>query len=428
MNILKQFDLPRSSSFLILLLFFIIGTQLQSGTFAFQVKKDTLNYWNVQKFVINQKTSQEQLDEMQSRLKKLNVTIDFSDISRNPNNNQLLGIKIDYKTEKSSGDYVIDSSEPFKPVAIQYDVVGKTMSIGLNPTSNLSQTIQLEPKRIPIPNSGDSIKRMSVDNPTSTLPIVTKTTIRDTIISKPGKSTSRIDTLWVRTEAKDNHVYIDQETNTFVIKKVNGKVNSNDSLIAKSGGNLKWFAEDNSENDILAVEDGNSVVFSDTNEKPLFVKDGVISDSDLKQINSKEIKSINVLKGEKAISKYGELGKNGVIEITMNNSSDEHKAEGFSDAEKTNNPGSKPEFMTLYIEKDSDMQDLEKQKEYLKNINVQVEYSKIQRDAVDYITRIRITLKDADGNTASSIFTDSYGVPNIYFGKDKKGLFISTTR
>jgi len=38
----------------------------------------------------------------------------------------------------------------------------------------------------------------------------------------------------------------------------------------------------------------------------------------LKDINPTNIKSINVLKGEKAIAKYSDKGANGVIEITTN--------------------------------------------------------------------------------------------------------------
>ena len=52
-------------------------------------------------------------------------------------------------------------------------------------------------------------------------------------------------------------------------------------------------------------------------EKPLIVIDGVItSDLDMNKINPNNIASMNVLKGEKATTKYAEKGSNGVIEIT----------------------------------------------------------------------------------------------------------------
>jgi TonB family protein len=49
---------------------------------------------------------------------------------------------------------------------------------------------------------------------------------------------------------------------------------------------------------------------------PLVVLDGVISDLEANSVPPESIASINVLKDESAIAKYGEKGKNGVIEIT----------------------------------------------------------------------------------------------------------------
>lgn len=50
---------------------------------------------------------------------------------------------------------------------------------------------------------------------------------------------------------------------------------------------------------------------------PLYVMDGkIISEEQLKKIDSHLIKSVQVLKGEAAIEKYGDKGKNGVIVMT----------------------------------------------------------------------------------------------------------------
>lgn len=52
-------------------------------------------------------------------------------------------------------------------------------------------------------------------------------------------------------------------------------------------------------------------------KKPLIVKDGVIADNqNVDNIPPETIESINILKNQTAIDKYGEKGKNGVIEIT----------------------------------------------------------------------------------------------------------------
>ena len=55
-----------------------------------------------------------------------------------------------------------------------------------------------------------------------------------------------------------------------------------------------------------------------SNTQPLVVINGVISENqNVKNVDPETIQSINVLKGKSATSKYGDKGKNGVIEITL---------------------------------------------------------------------------------------------------------------
>ena len=55
----------------------------------------------------------------------------------------------------------------------------------------------------------------------------------------------------------------------------------------------------------------------DATKNPLYIVDGKeVLVTDVKQMNANNIESIDVLKGENAIKKYGERGKNGVVEIT----------------------------------------------------------------------------------------------------------------
>lgn len=57
---------------------------------------------------------------------------------------------------------------------------------------------------------------------------------------------------------------------------------------------------------------------SSSNVDPLYVINGIRQDKDaLETIDKTQIDHINVLKGNKALEKYGEDGKNGVIEIQM---------------------------------------------------------------------------------------------------------------
>lgn len=52
-------------------------------------------------------------------------------------------------------------------------------------------------------------------------------------------------------------------------------------------------------------------------DKPLILVNGFATDSNINDINPEDIESINVLKGSTAVAKYGELAKEGAIEITL---------------------------------------------------------------------------------------------------------------
>ena len=55
-----------------------------------------------------------------------------------------------------------------------------------------------------------------------------------------------------------------------------------------------------------------------SSERPLFILDEKeISYEEMEKIDPNTIKSINVFKIEKAIEKYGEKGKNGVVVFTI---------------------------------------------------------------------------------------------------------------
>ncbi|MGB5497886.1 MAG: hypothetical protein WBM77_03055 [Maribacter sp.] len=92
----------------------------------------------------------------------------------------------------------------------------------------------------------------------------------------------------------------------------------------KGGGERNVFimkeSDDDSDMDIDIIsekEDGFFFINTEGDEKPMFIIDGKESkEKEMKKLNSSEIETINVYKGDKAKEKYGEKGKNGVVEIT----------------------------------------------------------------------------------------------------------------
>ena len=101
----------------------------------------------------------------------------------------------------------------------------------------------------------------------------------------------------------------DQNPNKPIIKTSSGKITD---LISE-------FKSTIPENIVQKNEIPNSDTTKPNEEKPLIVVDSVIKDvKDISKldIEPSTIESINVLKGESAIKKYGKKGENGVIEIT----------------------------------------------------------------------------------------------------------------
>jgi BlaR1 peptidase M56 len=104
------------------------------------------------------------------------------------------------------------------------------------------------------------------------------------------------------------------------ISKLNGNIDSSSIVIKgmRDGKEITVTVKGSNKN--IAPTDQARVVLKPSSGdkiKPLIVIDGVItSDINLNDLNPTTIKSMNVLKGENATTKYAEKGANGVIEIT----------------------------------------------------------------------------------------------------------------
>ncbi|MDO3694536.1 M56 family metallopeptidase [Wenyingzhuangia sp. chi5] len=114
------------------------------------------------------------------------------------------------------------------------------------------------------------------------------------------------------------------EKKKIVVLKEN--INSKDSIIKmKSLGDLR--SDNATEADYGNPPNNSSVIIkrkiSLSDKNPLYIIDGKeISDEEFKKINPDDIDNITVLKDKHATEKYGEKGKNGVVEITMKKDND----------------------------------------------------------------------------------------------------------
>ncbi|MDW7691560.1 M56 family metallopeptidase [Flammeovirgaceae bacterium SG7u.111] len=125
-------------------------------------------------------------------------------------------------------------------------------------------------------------------------------------LSEKGKRTITIH----NKDSKENSVIIDY-------KNIKGKKVT--ELKGKGNSIFTFNDEEEINGKKVAVEyKGIHIRSADGDKKPLYILDGEeISQEELENIAPEKIAFMNVLKGNSAIDKYGEKGKNGVVEITL---------------------------------------------------------------------------------------------------------------
>lgn len=142
--------------------------------------------------------------------------------------------------------------------------------------------------------------------------------------------------------------------------------------------------------------------------KPLYVVDGKEMDKSFKvaNLNSQNVRSMNIIKGTAAITKYGEKAKDGVIEIsTVKNTAI--------------NIGT-----LVTISPTSSHKDLQEFKKRLKAANIEAEFKNVKRNKEGLITNIKITAK-YKSKELSATFSEKGGIPEIFIGLSNDILAMS---
>ena len=119
-------------------------------------------------------------------------------------------------------------------------------------------------------------------------------------------------------------IHIEEDTKIFITDD-NDDSNSKKIKVVKSRNNngqnhVYIHTDSDDENDVHVIsKEGNGFFFIDTDESKdeLYIVDGKPSNAKkVKKMAPDTIESINILKGESAVEKYGKKAKDGVIEIT----------------------------------------------------------------------------------------------------------------
>jgi len=243
---------------------------------------------------IDKNSTDADLDKMKKLFKDLyDVTFKYSGVKRN-SDGAITDIKVNMKSKTSSASFNESEDDGIDPILITYNSESGSISLG---------------------NTGNhTMVWTSDDDHDNTFVIDTKV------------HTGTNATVW--THDKDGNrskkiikggrtIIIDDEGDNKKIEKVH----------ISSGGSKNIFIhsddDDDHENSSVIIrsdndDDGGGFFFVDRDgdTDPLIIIDGKESTIDLKDLDSKNILSIEVIKGKAAEKKYGKKGKDGVIEIT----------------------------------------------------------------------------------------------------------------
>ncbi|MCB4797864.1 M56 family metallopeptidase [Neotamlana laminarinivorans] len=246
--------------------------------------------------ILLKNSTEADLNKIKNTLEAQGVTIKFKGLKRNAND-EIIAIKIDAKSKTSKANYNINADEAIMPIKISYNPNNETINIsGANSQNAIVASFK-----------GNTNKQ------------------NETVIIKEENKIQ-----FFSTTQKDSIIYI---IDSVKVKKEDAKalepskVKSinviKDEKSLKEYGNIKAIIEiltkdetdTKTSNKTIKIIKGTSG-FNGLPKDLLVIVDGKEIDHEkLKDVKKDDIKTVNVLKDEKAIKKYGEKGKNGVIII-----------------------------------------------------------------------------------------------------------------
>lgn len=268
------------------------------------ISSPILNLGDIEIAIITKEMTKSQLEDLKSQFKELGVTLKFNGIKRN-DKNEITAISISASSKKSKAKIEVDSDMPISQIIVKYNSDEETITVqNTSKDSNGMHFVSKDRKHtISTQGKGSNVFTFSNNDDNET---------HDIIIESNGKKRK------VKSKSGAVHVISDYDEdaneNTIIRKSKDGKV------IKKITVESTWTDDD--ESTIILNNDSDNNVFISTKgeENPLIILDDKqITYDEFKAIKPNTIKTINVIKGDRAKEEYGEKGKNGVINITTKN-------------------------------------------------------------------------------------------------------------
>lgn len=261
----------------------------------------------VEVFIVTKNASDDDLDKITAKAKAKGVTIKFKNVKRNADG-EITAIKIEARGNESNASYNLNSDESISPIKISFGKKGKNISIGNANIKNKSITYIIKDgdKVSKVKGTGSGTENIFISDDDGVYEVE-----GDSVhyITKGGNSfTKRIKTVDVIKNGDND--------DTVEIIVDNDGLNENEDIIivkkdkpGKTAYKVKAIGKGKSNNKVI--------IKTDDGTEPIYFIDGKeVENKAFKTLDSDDIKTVNVLKGDAAIKKYGDKAKNGVVEIT----------------------------------------------------------------------------------------------------------------
>ena len=241
--------------------------------------------------VVNKNTSDATLATEKLTFKnEFDVILDFENVVRN-GKGEIVAITIKADAPKSNAHYAISGKEPIKPIKIEFDANNQLISV--------SNTNEPKPEVYSYTlRDGKQVKVKGIKKPKGTYVVI---------------NSDNEEAEWVSNE--DEVIEVVEEVLT-VDEGTKGVTKMNKKIVkVEEKDGKKRIIEVTSTPKFNVKEE--LVFIGDRGKNPLIIVDGEITTKQtMDNLNPKSVKTIEILKGEKAIKKYGAKAQDGVIIIT----------------------------------------------------------------------------------------------------------------
>ncbi|WP_165776578.1 M56 family metallopeptidase [Maribacter sp. 4G9] len=279
--------------------------------YTFKDTQQNASQDNIIELIIDKATTDKELVKIKNDLKKDNIDFSYTTVRNEDGEISSLSIHVSGNnkngTEFSSSHNSHSDNNTIDPTYILIDMDNNSISIGNGKNNVLHKS---DHARVWIQKSyGEEAQKE----------IIIKNINGQKQVTINGEEVSDEDLEDMDIDVDDNSfIYIDSDDDknatkeSIVIRKVSP--DSKKHVIIKSNSD--------EEHDVEIIEkESNGFFFLDTDsdKEPLIIIDGKVStEKQLTKLDPSNIKSMNVIKGSKAIKKHGKKATDGVIEITTN--------------------------------------------------------------------------------------------------------------